>query len=748
MRPEGELARAIGAAFHEVSRAPGLGLDAVPPDVARALVAEALVDAAFHRACEARGLPPFELPSAVAAPAPDRARLAAVATRALGARSFDEEGIGRLYEILLEPPVSRSDRALGQRRRSGKHYTPRALADEVTAETLAPLLARAASSSELAALRIADPAMGSGAFVLAALRALSAELVRRGEPELAARRIALRALRGVDADPGAVRVTKELVYLHVRDASLDLGELHRAFVVGDALAGPAGARTSSSLDALRAFFRARGAEAPAAIDWAQRFPDVVGPDGAGFDALVGNPPFTGGKRIATTLGPAYAAWLRVLHEGANGNVDLAAHFLRRAFDLLRVGGRLGFITTNTIAQGDTRVGGLAYVCGRGGVITSARPRVEWPGDAAVVVSVVCVERAAPGAPRSPASIDGAPVRSIDAFLREGDVHDDPARLPSRRGLAFIGCFLRGMGFTFDDASPSASPLAEMRAILAEHPASSAVIRPYLGGEEVNASPTHAHRRYAIDLYPLAEDEARRRHPTLVALLERKVRPFRASLGESAADRAHKARWWRFANDREELRTRVAALARVFVIPRVSAHLSVVSLPADVLCSEQLVVVALEGWDAFAILQSRVHEVWARRHSSTLGDGLRYTPSDSFETFPFPARSEGLAELGRAYHAHRARMMTSTGRGLTASWRRFHDPADSAPDVVELRRRHDAIDRAVLAAYGWDDLAIAPAFRASASRSPRYALADETTRELLRRLASENAKRARDDAPSR
>ncbi len=130
---------------------------------------------------------------------------------------------------------------------------------------------------------------------------------------------------------------------------------------------------------------------------------------------------------------------------------------------------------------------------------------------------------------------------------------------------------------------------------------------------------------------------------------------------------------------------------------------------------------------FAVVQSRLHEVWSRFFGSSMKDDLRYTPSDCFETFPFPpgvlAAEAGdaaaqvlpavaaLDAAGRAYHAHRAAMMVATAKGLTETYNRFHDPDDVADDVVTLRALHAAMDRAALVAYGWDDLA--------ARASPEY-----------------------------
>jgi len=89
------------------------------------------------------------------------------------------------------------------------------------------------------------------------------------------------------------------------------------------------------------------------------------------------------------------------------------------------------------------------------------------------------------------------------------------------------------------------------------------------------------------------------------------------------------------------------------------------------------------------------------------DDLRYTPSDCFDTFPFPPGFETDAPLeaaGRAYHDHRASLMVARNEGMTKTYNRFHDPTDTAEDIQRLRELHAAMDRAVLEAYGWHDLA--------------------------------------------
>jgi hypothetical protein len=88
------------------------------------------------------------------------------------------------------------------------------------------------------------------------------------------------------------------------------------------------------------------------------------------------------------------------------------------------------------------------------------------------------------------------------------------------------------------------------------------------------------------------------------------------------------------------------------------------------------------------------------------DDLRYTPSDCFETFPFPEHfetNERLETVGKGYYDFRAQLMVANNEGLTKTYNRFHDPNERSPDILKLRELHGAMDRAVLDAYGWTDL---------------------------------------------
>src|SRR5207237_3596042 len=127
----------------------------------------------------------------------------------------------------------------------------------------------------------------------------------------------------------------------------------------------------------------------------------------------------------------------------------------------------------------------------------------------------------------------------------------------------------GMGFTFDDTDTKgiATPIAEMSRLIAKDPRNAERIFPYIGGEEVNNSPTHAHHRYVINFGDMSETEARR-WPDVIAVVEEKVKPSRMQDNRDIYRRL----WWQYAEKRIELYRAVAGLERVLVCPIISNKL--------------------------------------------------------------------------------------------------------------------------------------------------------------------------------
>ena len=502
----------------------------------------------------------------------------------------------------------------------------------------------------------------------------------------------------------------------------------------------------------------RHAEQPLApFHWDIEFPEVLDRARPGFDAIVGNPPFAAKNTIADALGAHYRDWLTLVPR-TNGKSDIVAFFFRRAFDYLRQQGALGLVATKTIAQGDTRAAGLTPICvDLGGYIYAARQKVRWPGIAAVQISVVHILKEEE--PKS-CVLDGHVVNRITAYLFHAGTSDDPARLKSNVNLSFQGCNISGQGFLFAEDTPGATPISIMKRISSGSPTVRDVIFPYLGGADVNSSPTVQSGRFVIGFGRRDLTECQRRWPELVRIVESLVKPDREKRPKNDQQEYLVSRWWQWHTDRPTMQRATANLRRVLVCSQATASLGFVFVPKTTICAHTINVFALEEFAAFTAMQSRVHEEWSVFFGSSLGSTFRYTPTDCFETFPFPEnwRSHpALEAAGKAYYEFRAALMIRNNEGLTKTYNRFHDPDESYPDILKLREMHAVMDHAVLDAYGWSDIPTDCTFLldyeiddeewGDKKKPWRYCWPDEVRDEVQAQLLELNAQRAKEEASS-
>jgi hypothetical protein len=725
-----------------------------------------------------------------------------------------------------------------ERRRSGSNYTPRKLTEPIVRKTLEPILANLGEKptpAQLLDLKICDPAMGSGAFLVEACRQLADHLVvawqRHGgmppvppdedELLLAKRLVAQKCLYGVDKNPMAADLAKLSLWLATLAKDHPFTFLDHSLRSGDSLVG-LGRKQIASLhweeraqrttvtkaleDAIRraaaarrdileggdflspalkaqrleiaddalskprligdaviaAFFsaanpkdrqktldrlaepvedflsgkgdyvaaRAKIADMvswlqgkpsnpaiAASVDalappepisqivspfhWEIEFPEVFGKANPGFDAFVGNPPFLGGSQLSAFFrGPGYQELIKATNDQAFGNSDLCAYFFRRAYSLLSRNGTVGFIATKTIAEGDTRTTGLQALIQRGAWIYDAVRSQRWPGDAAVLIVTVHIVR--DSKTNVSATLDGIPTAFINSRLCAGREAPDPVALQANEQRGFMGTGLGGSGFIINEAE-------YLR--LAGVPANKECLQPLLGGEEVNRSPTQSHDRYAINFRTesLIYAEA---FPDLLEIVRTRVKPDRDRALDHGPGKHGKKYWWQYTLRADPLYRAIGSQKRCLVTARTTSYLGFSFQPVAQVFSESIVAFAYETNAAFACLQSQIHLHWAVLLSSFMKRDLRYSVSDAFQTFPLPENFEsgaGLEAAGREYYEYRAALMVKNDEGLTKTYNRFHDPAESCPEMARLRELHAAMDRAVLDAYGWAEVPTACGF---------------------------------------
>ena len=767
-----------------------------------------------------------------------------------------------------------------ERRRSGSHYTPRELSQPIVETTLSPLLRTIEAtheapptSEQILSLKVCDPAMGSGAFLVEACRYLGDRVLEawdregktarvaaeHGEPLVHARRlVAQRSLYGVDKNAAAVDLAKLSLWLvtlsaeepftfldhalrhgdslvglsldqiktfgwetetvvplfsqlvtqeleraqDIRDQILALAdkkgvEVRRekesllrqasdatdnARLIGDVLVGAFFAADKKKareeererrLELITRWLRDSDAEAKLELDdlraeilerlpvfhWMLEFPEVFyqsRPDplegskvnrAAFMDAFVGNPPFMGVARISGGFGAEFRDWLFEIHPGSGGKSDLVAHFFRRAATLLGAHGTIGLIATNTIGQTDTRASGLQILLRGGFAIYAATQSRTWPQPgAAVHVAIVHLVKGTPllhvPLPVLAHGHDARTVEAINSRLRGKPERPDPVALRSNANLSFLGCYVAGQGFTFDDAEPDGTPISEMERLLAKDPPNAERIFPYIGGEEVNSDPEQRPRRYIINFAGMDLEEAAR-WPDLLTIVREKVKPYRDGVNR----KAHRDAWWQYGDRRPGLYAALPHVKRCLANSQVSKHLLFAWQPTDRVFAHTLYVYPVEHNTFFAVVQSRVHEGWARLLSSSLEDRLRYTPSDCFETFPFPepdprAVIPALEELGARLDAERAAYMVAEQVGLTELYNRLKDPEHDDPRILALRALHEDLDRAVLRAYGWNGIQVPPyCLRTEEDRRAHERFEDD----VIDRLFVLNEQRAAEEA---
>ncbi len=472
------------------------------------------------------------------------------------------------------------------------------------------------------------------------------------------------------------------------------------------------------------------------LHWVIEAPDVIVERG-GFDAIIGNPPFLGGRDISPSSGSNLRDWfVSVIAEGVRGAADLCAYFIRRADQLTRAGGQLGLIATNSIGQGDSRSVALDPLLSQGRTIRRAIQSMAWPTVGAnLAIAVLWISRVGPDrGVRVWAS--GAWVSAIDALLEAASrASGAPSRLSGNARTAFQGTIFLGEGFLLNTDIAFQMIESDRRNLR--------VIKKCLNGAELNSSPSAEGQRWIIDFGEMSESEASSFEAPW-SWVYRTVRPERLKKDGKKYPRMVKE-WWKYWNPRPMLYGAIAAYEEVPVLALTSKIVMPLRVPTGPVFTHALGVFALPTMSDLAILSSAMHQLWAITHGSTLETRVRYTPSDVFETFPRPDATEELESIGRTLHLERREIMLRRRLGLTALYNLIYDPdVQGDHDVSRMRKIHVDVDEATATAYGWEDLPLAHGFN-TYRQMERWTVSPAARVEILDRLLELNRERARVEA---
>jgi Eco57I restriction-modification methylase/restriction-modification enzyme MmeI-like protein len=477
------------------------------------------------------------------------------------------------------------------------------------------------------------------------------------------------------------------------------------------------------------------------LHWPLIFPEVFDSSrvgDSGFDAVIGNPPFLGGKKLTGSLGTAYREYLvDILANATRGHADLIAYFLLRAHQLLNKAGQTGLIATNTLAQGDTREVGLDQIIAAGAEIRQAVKSEPWPSKSAVLEYAAIWTSRAPIASASERFSDGVAVKRVASSLdAETRAQGHPERLAADNGISFIGSYVLGMGFTME-------PDRALE-LIASDSRNAEVLFPYLNGQDLNSRPDCSASRWVINFHDWPM-EAARSYRQVFSIIDREVRPERQRRradGKYVLRNPLPERYWHYADKRPGLVAAIAGLDRVIVITLVSKVAMPVMVPTRQVFAHKLGVFATDDTGMLALLSSAAHYWWAISRSSTMKADLNYSPTDVFETLPLPEITDEMQEVGERLDVLRRGLMLARQAGLTATYNLVHDERCADADIGELREIHRAIDLAVVRSYDWDDLlatGLDHGFH-DTRQGPRYTIGPAVRQEILDRLIELNYER--------
>ena len=456
-------------------------------------------------------------------------------------------------------------------------------------------------------------------------------------------------------------------------------------------------------------------------------PDGTEPEWPEADVVIGNPPFLGARVMRGGLGHAYTERLRRTYRGAvASSADLVCYWFHKAGGLVARGklDRTGLVATNSIRGGDNRpvLDQIVADC----AIFDAWPDEPWVIDgAAVRVSLVCF-----GAQDAylPVSLNGEATARVHADLTDDTIDLTRAvRLTVNQATAFLGVNKNG---AFDipghlarewlrlPANPNGRPNAD-------------VLRPRIVGKDLVQRSSD---QWIIDFGATMTEADSALYEAPFSYVAEHVRPVRAT------NRVKPLRenWWRHMRPRPAMWQALEGMTRCIVTPTVSKYRLFAWLDTSVCPDHQLIVIARDDDTTFGILHSRFHEAWSLRLGTWLGKGNdpRYTPTTTFETFPFP---DGLSpDIPAADYGDdpRAVAIAEAARRLVELRDRWLNPPEWVEWVDEpvsgyptrpvardeaaakaLRARtltnlyndrpqwladaHATLDAAVAAAYGWD-----------------------------------------------
>ena len=403
------------------------------------------------------------------------------------------------------------------------------------------------------------------------------------------------------------------------------------------------------------------------------------------NAIIGNPPFLGGKQMRLTLGDEYVESIFKKFSKVKDSVDFCSYWFRLAQDNLAGCGRAGLVGTNSISQGKSRQAALDYLVRSGTLIHEAISSQPWSGEANVYVSIVNWSYEQP----SVFYLDDSPVQSINSSLTNSIDVSSSVRLSCNQGFCFAGVTPVGKGFIVS--------LEQAQSWISKSSRNSNVVRPFLEGNNLTGNPYIDSKNWIVDFNDMNIEEASS-YSLPFQWLQEKVKPERLLNRR----KIYQKYWWKFGEKRPALRDAISSLEQYFAVTQTSKWAIFLVCSKDWLPNARTRTVASDDFFILGILTSSLHRYWMKSQMSTLEDRISYTHNTCFETFPFPQSPskkivKQIRQVSIELHEYRSQEMKQRQWGITQLYNEFFEEPTS-----KLSKLHMKLDELVMQAYGFKD----------------------------------------------
>jgi SAM-dependent methyltransferase len=398
------------------------------------------------------------------------------------------------------------------------------------------------------------------------------------------------------------------------------------------------------------------------------------------NAIIGNPPFLGGKHIRMNLNDEYVDKI-FQHFPKVKDVDFCAYWFRLAHDKIDQKGRVGLVATNSISQGKSRIAALDYITQNGGYIHEAVSTQHWSGAAKVHVSIVnwCKDK-----PQN-YYLDDQIVAQINSALKSSIDVSQAVRLQANLNKCFQGVIPVGEGFIVTEQQVTDWIKADSK--------NTEVLKLFSMGANLAQNPHGKPERWIIDFSNMSIEESSN-YDLPFEHIKVNVKPER----EKNREAVMREKWWRFKRTNEAMRTAISTLSFYFAVPEVSKWAIFIPCPLEWLPGNKTKAVVSDDFYIFGILSSNIHCEWIHAQKSTLGASIAYTHNTCFETFPFPQTADikivqKIRTKAEELHQYRTQQMETKQWGITTLYNKFFNEPSS-----QLYKLHQQLDKLVMDAY--------------------------------------------------